>query len=90
MAKGKKTGGRRKGSKNALGTIKEAVARCFDDIGGGKAFAIWATEHRTEFYTKIAPRLIPQEITGNKDAPLPLRIELTDGPSPPPDAESSL
>jgi hypothetical protein len=81
MAKGRKTGGRRKGSTNKIGTIKDAVSLCFEAIGGHAAFAAWAAAHPSEFYTKVATRLIPQEVSGNKDAPIPLAIELTDGPT---------
>lgn len=91
MARGKKTGGRAKGTRNkTTATIKESVLRCFASIGGEKAFAAWAKEHPTEFYTKVAPRLIPLEVGGPDDGPLPLRIELTDVAAPPSDPESRL
>lgn len=81
MAKGKKTGGRRKGTPNKVtGAFKEAVALCYEEIGGIRTFKKWATRNQTEFY-KIAARLIPHEIAGSADgSALPLRIELTDAP----------
>lgn len=66
--------------------FKDAVVRCFDGIGGVDAFTRWARKNRTLFYTKIAPRLIPTEVTGDVDAPLPLHIVLTNAATPP-DAE---
>ena len=80
MAKGKKTGGRRPGSRNkTTRAFKDAVLATFVKIGGVAALARWAKEHPTEFYTKVAPRLIPTEVTGpgSGGAPLPLQIELT-------------
>lgn len=88
MARGTKTGGRKKGTPNkTTAIIKEAVSKCFTAIGGHAAFAKWAREHPTEYYTKVMPRLIPVEVGGPDDGPLPLQIELTDGTTPPSRAE---
>jgi hypothetical protein len=78
MAKGKKTGGRQKGSPNKVtASIKAAIAQCFDDIGGQAAFAAWAQEHQSEFYTKVMPRIVPVEVAGGTGDVEPLRIEVT-------------
>jgi hypothetical protein len=63
--KGKKTGGRVKGTPNKLTTsFKEAVQTVYHEIGGNENFARWARRNETEYY-KIAARLIPTEITGS-------------------------
>lgn len=61
MAKGKKTGGRKKGTPNKVTTaFKEAVLDAFNQMGGTDALLTWGMQNQTEFY-KIAARLIPAE-----------------------------
>lgn len=80
MAKGKKTGGRVKGSKNRKASIIEAIRLTYEGIGGDKSFRKWALLNQTDFYTKVMPRVIPSELVGpSSGEPLPLRIELTHG-----------
>lgn len=63
--KGKKTGGRVKGTPNKLtSSFKEAVQTVYQEIGGNENFARWARRNETEYY-KIAARLIPTEIAGS-------------------------
>lgn len=67
MAKGYKTGGRRRGTPNRITrAFRDAVQTVYHDIGGDKGFSDWAQENRTEFY-KIAARLIPQEMHDASD-----------------------
>lgn len=62
MAKGKKTGGRKKGVPNKLtADAREAVARAFDGAGGIQALTAWAIDHPTEFYARVWVRTIPEE-----------------------------
>lgn len=83
MAKGKKTGGRRPGSPNkSTRAFKEAVLDVFHLIGGVEAFAKWAKENQSEYYTKIAPRLIPTELAGASEGVAPLVIEVTERRAP--------
>ena len=64
MAKGKKTGGRVKGSINKQSaSVKQCIINAFEDIGGVKNLAAWASENQTEFY-KLWGRMIPHEVTG--------------------------
>lgn len=64
MAKGKKTGGRQKGTPNKVTTaFKTAVLEAFHGLGGTVALQRWGKENQTEFY-KIAARLIPHEVIG--------------------------
>jgi hypothetical protein len=84
--KGKKTGGRRAGTPNkTTRAYKEAVMLAFQGIGGQSTFQKWAKENLTDFYTKIATRLIPTEVSGNPESPVTLQIELTDASTPHPE-----
>jgi len=71
--KGKKQGGRPKGSLNKTTVaIKTAVLAVYNTIGGDDAFAGWARENPTEFY-KIASRLIPHEVSASVDGDIVIR-----------------
>ena len=62
MAKGKKTGGRQKGTVNKTSAnVRDSILKVFDLIGGDAAFADWARENKTEFY-KIHAKLIPRDL----------------------------
>ncbi len=87
MAKGRKTGGRQKGSRNKAPTIREAVSLCFQEMGGMEAFVAWATEHPGDFYTKIMAKLIPTEVAGSGEGVDPLVIEVTHRRAAAPHAE---
>lgn len=80
--------GRQKGTTNKIQHFREAVLRAYDAIGGHEAFAAWARENQSEFYTKIAARLIPTETHQVITTMEPLRVELTDAPAP--DAKHSV
>lgn len=59
----KKFGGRQKGTPNkSTAAFKQAVLAAFEGIGGLDRFTRWANRHPTEFYTRIAVRLIPHEV----------------------------
>ena len=65
MAKGKKTGGRQKGTPNRLSmSVKNAVLETFANLGGVEHMTGWAEENPSEFY-RIAARLIPQQLTAD-------------------------
>lgn len=77
MARGAKTGGRKKGSRNKFtASAKEAFSYAFDDIGGQTALAEWGRDNRTDFY-KLFARLIPEEkvLSGDPNAPLKHSVE---------------
>lgn len=83
MARGKKTGGRRKGSLNRKTVeVKAALVEAFAGIGGVPALKQWGEKNRTEFY-KLWGRLIPQEIKADVDGSVRMQIveELTDAPT---------
>ena len=62
--KGKKrTGGRAQGTPNkSTMAVKQAFQSAFDEIGGAKTLATWASKNQTDFY-KLYARLIPQDPT---------------------------
>jgi hypothetical protein len=62
MAKGHKTGGRKKGTQNKLTlNVRDEILQVFHDIGGVKAMGEWAKENRTEYF-KIFSKLIPKDV----------------------------
>lgn len=78
MATGKKTGGRVKGTPNALSSgVKSNIIGVFDKIGGRDAMAAWAQENQTEFY-KLYGRLLPTEVTGEGGGALQVLISSKD------------
>ena len=65
MAKGVKTGGRKKGTPNKVTvTIKEEIERVYQELGGTAAFHEWARSNKSAFYAGILPRILPKEMTG--------------------------
>ena len=74
MARGRKTGGRRKGSSNRVtASIKEAFRQAFDERGGVPKLLEWADTEPTAFYNLIG-RLVPTEMTGPEGGPLTITI----------------
>lgn len=62
-----KLGGRQKGTPNkATVAAREAFQLAFDEIGGGKALASWASANPTEFY-KLYGRLIPVDVNAKSE-----------------------
>jgi hypothetical protein len=82
MAKGRKTGGRRRGTPNKLTkSAKEAFGFAFDAIGGTRALADWAKDNATEFY-KLYARLIPVDLTaGGQGDAIEVTVKFADGNS---------
>lgn len=73
--------GRPKGSQNKVAkAAKEAIADAFEGLGGIDGLIEWASkndEHRKCFYSQIWPKIVPLQLSGDKDNPLfPSRIEL--------------
>lgn len=67
--------GRKKGKLNTFTiSMKEAVRKAYDEMGGWEAMAEWGQANRTDFY-KIAAKLIPTDLnmngTMNINWPLP-------------------
>ena len=61
--RGMKTGGRQKGTPNKMtASAREAIEMAFDGLGGVPALTAWAKCHKTEYYTRIWPKLLPLQI----------------------------
>jgi hypothetical protein len=76
MANGKKTGGRKPGSKNkTTAAVKQALVEAFEQMGGVESLVAWGRRNRTEFY-KLWVRMLPVELK-NPDAER-LRVEIAE------------
>lgn len=77
MAKGTKTGGRKKGSLNKTTTaVKEALTVAFEDLGGVPSLVAWGHENLTEFY-KLWVKVLPQEIHANLSGEIDLNSKVS-------------
>jgi hypothetical protein len=79
MAKGRKTGGRSRGTPNKMTADERAKVReAFAAIQGkaGVGLSEWAALNPSEFYTRIWARLLPKpvEVTGENGQPLTLTV----------------
>lgn len=78
MAKGVKTGGRRKGTPNKLTLdVKGAIEKVANDLGGPTRMLAWVKEDSANeriFWSQIYPKILPKEIkaehTGADGGPL--------------------
>ena len=70
--------GRPKGIPNKMTTsVKDAIAKAANDLGGPERLVEWAKEdplNERAFWTSIYPKLLPLTVAGDKDEPL--RIEI--------------
>ena len=63
--KGKRFGGRQKGTPNkTTAKVKEAMELAFEGIGGVPALIKWAEDNQTEFY-KLFVKLLPVQVDAN-------------------------
>lgn len=79
MADGRKTGGRKAGTPNKLSTTaKETIAQCAALLeANGKTLYRWVDKDETNeriFWSQIYPKLLPLQISGDKEAPLTIKI----------------
>ena len=74
MAPRKKTGGRQKGVPNKLTTgAKEVIAQVAENIGGVARMTKWVSEspeNEKAFWTSIYTKLLPLQLSGDRDNPL--------------------
>ena len=62
MAKGHKTGGRKKGTPNrTTADVKAALVQAFDRLGGVDFLATWAKDNPAEFL-RLWVKLLPTEV----------------------------
>lgn len=77
MPKGRKTGGRVKGTPNkSTASVKAALVEAFDRMGGVKSLIAWGRSEPTEFY-KLWAKMLPQEVTGKDGGPIETKAALT-------------
>ena len=64
MAKGKKTGGRQKGSLNkTTSNIKAAIEDAFQYLEeNSDGLRTWASRNQDVFYTQLMPKLLPVQL----------------------------
>jgi hypothetical protein len=84
MAKGAKTGGRRKGTPNkTTQAAKDAIQLVADGLGGADAMLTWVQEDKANeriFWKDIYPKLLPLQVTGEDGGALIVKIQkLTPG-----------
>lgn len=77
MAKGQKTGGRKKGTPNRMTVkAKEAIEIAAEGLGGVSRMTEWARESETNeriFWSQIYTKLLPLQVTGDSEAPLAIK-----------------
>lgn len=82
MPRGRKTGGRKKGTPNhTTQAAKDAIAIAAAKIGGTERLAAWAKEdpaNERVFWGSIYPKLLPLQLTGAGGGPIATRVELVD------------
>lgn len=70
MAKGQKTGGRKKGSQNKITKdLKAAIMGAFQKVGGEDYLVKVANENTAVFLTLLG-KIVPHELTGKDGGPL--------------------
>lgn len=70
MAKGHKTGGRKRGTQNKLtGDLKEMILGALGDAGGRKYLATQATESPAAFLSLVG-KVLPMQLTGKDGGPV--------------------
>jgi hypothetical protein len=63
--RGRKTGGRKKGTPNkTTADVREALLFAFDGIGGVPKLIEWGARHPGDFY-RLWARLAPQDVKGS-------------------------
>jgi len=72
--RGKKSGGRRKGTPNKFTSlVREAIESAAEELGGAQRLAAWAKENPSNertFWANIFPKLLPVQVTGSDDRDL--------------------
>ena len=69
--RGLKTGGRQKGTPNKVtASAREAIELAFQGLGGVEALTTWAKGNPNEFYTRVWPRILPLQLSGDPESPL--------------------
>jgi hypothetical protein len=70
MAIGEKTGGRKKGTPNAITTnVKHMVLEALETVGGAEYLVAQSATNPTAFMTLVG-KVLPMTVAGDPDAPL--------------------
>ena len=70
MAKGVKTGGRKKGTPNKLtGDVRAMILGALEDVGGRKYLVTQAKQNPTAFLTLVG-KVLPMQVTGKDGGPI--------------------
>lgn len=76
--KGKKTGGRTKGTPNKTTTVvKDAIQQAAEGLGGWKRMMAWAKEdpaNERVFWGQVYPKLLPLQVTGEDEKGIPIAV----------------
>jgi hypothetical protein len=74
----KKTGGRKKGSRNKTTVaVKEAIEAAAAKLGGTERLVEWAKEdpgNERIFWSQIYTKLLPLQVKGDGDNPIPVAL----------------
>lgn len=77
MAKGKKTGGRQKGTPNKInGDVKGLILEALNGVGGAQYLEEKAKSHPQAFLALLG-RVLPMQVSGDPDNPLKTSLEVT-------------
>ena len=83
MARGQKTGGRKKGTPNKTTSLaRDAIVKAAEELGGAGRLAEWAKEcpptNERVFWGTIYPKLLPLQVTGEGGEPIQVVIAPND------------
>lgn len=77
MAKGRKTGGRQKGTPNKMTVkAKEAIEIAATGLGGAERMIEWAREsdaNERVFWSQIYTKLLPLQVAGDTENPIAIQ-----------------
>jgi hypothetical protein len=74
--KGRKTGGRQKGTPNKLtANLKTAILGAFDEAGG-KAYLVTVAKDQPAVFCTLLGKVLPTQLTGPGDGPLQTRVDV--------------
>ena len=76
--KGKKTGGRQRGTPNkTTSVVKDAIQLAAEGLGGWQRMMAWAKEdplNERVFWGQVYPKLLPLQVTGEDGKSIPISV----------------
>jgi hypothetical protein len=74
MAKGVKTGGRKKGTPNKLNaSVKEAIVNAFHEVGGAK-YLVGVAKENPAVFCQLVGKVLPLQVGGDEDNPVKIEF----------------